>query len=39
VNRIISFIDDSETPTVNVLATAGTNTVFRGVALSPNVAP
>jgi hypothetical protein len=38
-NRIISFVDDSETPTVNVLATAAANTVFRGVAPSPNVAP
>jgi hypothetical protein len=38
-NRIVSITVDSETPTANVLATAGTNTVFRGVALSPNVAP
>jgi hypothetical protein len=38
-NRLVSFIDDSETPTVNVIATAGANTVFRGVALSPNAAP
>jgi hypothetical protein len=38
-NRLVSFIDDSETPTVNVLATAAANTAFRGVALSPNAAP
>jgi hypothetical protein len=38
-NRLVSFVDDSETPTVNVLATAGANTVFRGVAPSPNAAP
>jgi hypothetical protein len=38
-NRLVSFIDDSETPAVNVLATAAANTVFRGVALSPTVAP
>jgi hypothetical protein len=38
-NRIVSITVDSETPTANVLATAGTNTAFRGVALSPNAAP
>ena len=38
-NRLVGFVDDSETPAVNVIATAAANTVFRGVALSPNVAP
>jgi hypothetical protein len=38
-NRLVGFVVDSETPTVNVLATADANTQFRGVALSPNVAP
>jgi hypothetical protein len=38
-NRLISFVDDSETPAVSVIATAAANTVFRGIALSPNVAP
>jgi hypothetical protein len=38
-NRLVSFVDDSETPAVNVIATAAANTVFRGVAPSPNVAP
>lgn len=38
-NRIVGITVDSETPTATVLATAGTNTVFRGVALSPNAAP
>jgi hypothetical protein len=38
-NRLVGFIVDSETPTVNVLATADANTQFRGVAPSPNVAP
>jgi hypothetical protein len=38
-NRIVGITVDSETPTANVLATAGANTVFRGVALSPDAAP
>jgi hypothetical protein len=38
-NRIVGITVDTETPTATVLATADTNTVFRGVALSPNAAP
>jgi hypothetical protein len=35
-NRIVTFVDDnSGTPAVSILATAPTNSAFRGVALSP----
>ncbi|HEX3695061.1 MAG TPA: esterase-like activity of phytase family protein [Polyangia bacterium] len=33
--RLVVFVDDGTTVTNTVIATAGTNTVFRGVALSP----
>ena len=34
-DRLVVFVDDGTTVTNTVIATAGTNTVFRGVALSP----
>jgi len=37
MNRLVVFVDDGVNPvTGNVVATAATNTIFRGVALSPH---